>query len=291
MISIVITSFHEPNLERAIISLINQKTNYKYKIIVVSPDKKDRELADKYKIKYLFDPGNGKSYALNLVFKKIKSDILILTDGDVFVDENIVEEFMKKFKDPKVGVVTGRPVSIDKKNNLFGYWAHLLYDAGAHMIRKRLYEQNKFLETSGYLFGFRNNVLKEIPLEVAEDAYIPYVFYIKNYKIAYSENAKVYVKNPNNFKDWLNQRKRTSKAHETLDKYVDIKKFPRIKSFKNELIYGFFPSLKYPKNLKEIFWTFLLFLARLYMWLNVFYDTKIKKQHYKDAWERIDSTK
>ncbi len=290
MISIIVTSFHEPNLEKSVISLVNQKTNYKYGIIIVSPDKEAEELAKKYSVEYFFDPGKGKSYALNLVFGKIKSEFFILTDGDVFVSDNVVEEFMKKFEDSKVGVITGKPIPIDKRNNILGYWSHLLFDAGAHMIRKKLYRENKFLECSGYLFGFRNEIDK-IPLNVAEDAYIPYVFYLKDYKIAYAENAKVFVKNPDNFKEWLNQRKRTSKAHETLGEYIDVKKIPRVKSFSNEIIYGFFSALSYPKNLKEGWWTFLLFIARFYMWLNVFYDTKIKRKHYTDAWERVESTK
>ena len=290
MISIIVTSFHEPNLEKAIVALVNQKTNYDYNIIVVSPDEEAKKLCDKYGVRYFFDPGKGKSYALNLIFKEVESKFLILTDGDVFVSDNMVEEFMKKFENFRVGVVTGRPVPVDKRNNILGYWSHLLFDAGAHMIRKRLYEENKFLECSGYLFGFRNKIDK-IPLNVAEDAYIPYVFYLKDYGIAYTENAKVFVKNPDNFKEWLNQRKRTSKAHETLGDYVDVDKIPRVKSFKNEIVYGFFSALSYPKNLKEIFWTFLLFFARFYMWLGVFYDTKIKRKHYTDVWERIESTK
>jgi len=34
-----------------------------------------------------------------------------------------------------------------------------------------------------------------------------------------------------------------------------------------------------------------LILARLYMWLRVFYDTRLANRHYGDAWERIESTK
>ena len=47
----------------------------------------------------------------------------------------------------------------------------------------------------------------------------------------------------------------------------------------------------YSKNFREFNWTIGLFIARLYMWLNVFYDTKIKRKHYNDAWERVESTK
>jgi len=290
-ISIIITSFHEPFLENSIRGFVDQEIGYNHEIVVVSPDKNAELLCKKYKIKYFFDPGKGKSYALNLIFKEVKSDILIFTDGDVVAGKNSINEIMNKFRDPRVGVVTGRVVSSNKRNDLFGYWSHLLADAGAHTIRRDLYLKNKFLECSGYLFAFRNNVIRDIPLDVAEDTYIPYEFYFKGYKIAYAENAKVYVKNPNNFKDWLIQRMRTSKAHETLDKYVDIKRVPKVKSFKNEIVKGTFSALKYPKNLREFYWTILLFIARFYMWLGVFYDTKFKNKSYTDAWERIESTK
>ena len=250
MISIIITSFNDPNLEKAIISILDQKINYKYELIIVAPDKEAEKLSKKYKIKYFKDPGIGKSYALNLLLKTLKSEILILTDGDVYLNNNSINEIMELFKDEKIGVVTGRVVSLDKKDDMLGYWSHLLADNGAHKIRKKLFKQGKFLECSGYLFAFRNKI-KEFPLDVAEDTIIPYMFYIKNYRIGYAEKAIVYVKNPDNFKDWLKQRKRTAKAHETLTRYYP--NLPRVKSFWNEIKFGFFVALSYPKTIKEMY--------------------------------------
>ena len=288
MISIIITSFNEPNLERAIKAILNQKINYKYELIVIAPDKEAKNLTKKYKIKYFKDAGKGKSFAINLLLKKIKSEILIFTDGDVYLGNNSINELLELFKNPKIGVVTGRPVSVNKKNDVFGYWSHLLF-YGAHKIRKKLFSQGKFLECSGYLFAFRNNVIEEFPLDVAEDSIIPYMFYIKNYKIGYAEKALVYVKNPDNFKDWLKQRKRTAKAHETLTKYYP--NFPRVKSFWNEIKIGLFWALSYPKTIKEMYWTISLFFARAYMWLLALTESKLWKKEYKDAWERVHSTK
>ena len=171
---------------------------------------------------------------------------------------------------------------------MLGYWSHLLYDAGAHRIRSELAKEDKFLEGSGYLFAFRN-IIKDFPIDVAEDTVIPYFFYQKGYKIGYAENAKVYVKNVNNWKDWIKQKVRTAKAHETLDKYAPD--FPRVKSFKNEIIQGWHRALSYPQNAKELAWTFPLFAARLYVWANVIADTKIKQKHYRDAWDRVDSAR
>ena len=193
------------------------------------------------------------------------------------------------FKNPQIGCVTGRPVPVENRKTKYGYWANFLFDV-AHNIRKKAFANKEFIECSGYLFAFRKNQIKKIPLDVSEDTIIPYFFAEKKYKIAYAQHAEVYVKNTDNWNDWVKQKIRTSKAHETLSKYVDTKKTKRVKSFFNESK-GIFYLFTYPKTLKEFWWSFLLALARLYMWIRVFWETKVKEKHYRDNWERVESTK
>ncbi len=296
-LTVVITAFKEPKLGEAIKSVLRQNIIYPYEILVSVPDKESIGVVKNYMKKYkqvkLFkDPGKGKSFALNMLFKSLKnngSEVIIFTDGDVTLEDHSVNEVAKSFQDQFVGCVTGRVISSDNRENKFGYWSHLLADAGAHRMRKELDEKGEFLECSGYLFAFRNNgVISQIPLDVAEDSIIPYLFWKKGYKIKYAEKAKVSVKNPTHFSDWIKQRKRTAKAHETLTKYAPD--FPRVKSFKNEASRIFW-ALQYPKNAREMKWTLELISARLYMWANVFYDTRLKGKSYADAWERSESTK
>jgi len=293
MLSIIITSYKEPkSTAKAVECFLKQNIKEPYELIVTDPFPEVKEFITKkfkkYKqVKFFQDPGKGKVYALNLLFSKVKGDILILTDGDVFVSKNSVKAILKEFEDEKVGVVCGRPVSLNDKNTMFGYWSHLLADS-ANKLRKYLSKKNKFLECTGYLFAFRKGVIKDIPTDVAEDSIIPYLFWKKGYKIKYAEDAIVYVKNPDNFKDWMKQRKRTADAHTKLDKYYPD--FPKVKCFKNEIKYGTFLALSYPRTLKEIFWTKVLFLARLYMWCALFYDLKFKRKAYGDGWERVKST-
>ncbi|MFH1209770.1 MAG: glycosyltransferase [archaeon] len=303
MIYIIITTFKEPNIKKAIDVIIKQKPKEKYSLIVSAPDKETKKVVLDYtkknsNINYFKDPGKGKSYALNLLLKKLyrtnREDIFILTDGDVYLGNNSIKEIIKKFKDKKVGVVTGRPMSQNSRNNLFGYWSHFLLDVGAHKIsRKKRYEKNEFIECTGYLFAFRNGIIQSFPLDVAEDSIIPYYFWKRGYKIAYAENALVYVKWPNNLRDWIKQKKRAANAHTKLTLYA--RDHPKVKSFSSEIIEGgikgFFDIFSYPKNIKEFFWTLLLFPTRLYIWLNLHYNLKFKKQSYKDGWERVESTK
>ncbi|MBI5797501.1 glycosyltransferase [Candidatus Woesearchaeota archaeon] len=291
MISIIITSFKEPEtIGKCIESILNQDIKEKHEIIVACPDEETKSVALKYKgIKHFQDPGKGKSFALNLLFKKAKGEILIFTDGDVYLAENAINNILKKFEDSKVGFVGGRVVSQNNKNTMLGYWSHLLADVGAHRTRQNRSDKEEFFECSGYLMAMRSGIIKEIPLDVAEDSIIPYYFFKQGHKIVYAGDAKVFVKNPTKFRDWLKQRKRTAKAHTKLNIYEP--EFPKMKSFKNEIKEGFISIWSYPKTPKEIFWTDLLCLARLYMWLSLIYEEKIRKKYYNDGWDRVQTTK
>ncbi|MEK6915730.1 MAG: glycosyltransferase family 2 protein [Nanoarchaeota archaeon] len=293
--SAIITSFKEPKtVGKAIESMLNQKTKRPFDIFVSAPDEETLEVAREYskidsRINIFRDSGKGKSLALNQLFKKIKSDILILTDGDVYVNDKAVEEILKLFENPKIGCVTGRPVPMENRKTKYGYWANFLFDQ-AHKLRKKAFENKEFIECSGYLFAFRKKEINKIPLDVAEDSIIPYIFFEKGYLIGYADKSEVYVKNVNNWKDWIKQKIRTSKAHETLGKYVDIEKVKRVKSFSNESK-GTLQLFAYPRTINEFMWSIELAFARLYMWIKVFWDTKIKAEHYGDNWERVNSTK
>lgn len=293
-ITILITAFKEPNISKAIESCLKQKTKYKYDVVLSAPDRETLDIAGKYAKKYrnfkiIKDPGKGKSFALNNAFLKINTDIIILTDGDVYLSDDAIENIVSLFSNPKIGCVSGKPVPQEDKSTKYGFWANFLFES-ADRIRKKAFANNGFIECSGYLFAFRKKMIDKIPLDVSEDAVIPYIFKERGYDIGYAEKAEVYVKNPTNVKDWLKQKTRTHKAHEKLNLYVDTKSIPRVKSFKTEAR-GIVWLLKYPKNIKEFFWTIELVFLRLFTWFKYYLDTLFLNKRYNDAWERVESTK
>ena len=293
-ITLLITAFKEPNISKAIESALNQKTNYDYEVVLSAPDKETLDIAKSYarknkKLKILQDPGKGKAYALNLAFSKIDTDILILTDGDVYISENSLEEISNLFLNPEVGCVSGHPIPQESKDTKFGYWANFLFDA-AHRIRKKAYLSSSFIECSGYLFAFRKNKINKIPVDVAEDTIIAYLFWQRGYKIGYAENAEVYVKNANKLKDWIKQKVRTNKSHTRIAKYADTATTPRVKTFRNEFK-GIFSLFRYPQNTKEFFWSIQLAIFRFYTWFKYYIDLFFLNSYYKDGWERVESTK
>lgn len=298
MIHIIITSYKEPKATvRAVQTFLDQKIKEDYKILVVDPFPETEEFLKKHikqkNVEFVLDPGEGKGYALNLLFQEYGStnqnDLFILTDGDVYVSQNAVAEILKKFKDEKVGCLTGKPVPTDKRNTKYGYWSHLLF-AGIDRARKRFAQKKQFFECSGYLFAIRKGVILEFPTNTSEDSIIPYLFWKKGFNIEYADKAEVYVKNPNNWKDWINQKVRNIKAHENLNALAPD--MPRTKSFFNEIKHGWFFLFTFPKSFKEFFWTLQLFGARLYIYFKAFKELKSNK-NYGDGWREteIESTK
>ena len=288
MIDVIITSYKEPKVTlKAVQTFLKQGLKKDFRITVVDPFPEiERFLKKKIKDKrfnFFLDPGEGKSYALNLLFQEYasdnKDDIFILTDGDVYVSDNAIEEIAKAFQDKEVGCITGKPVPLDSRNTKYGYWAHLFF-SGIDRTRKELSQHKQFLECSVYLFAIRRGVILDFPLETSEDSIIPYLFWKKGYKIKYLPEAEVYVKNPENWKDWLAQKVRNVKAHENLKKIAPD--MPRTKSFINEIRWGTIFALRYPKSIKEFWCTLEALCARLYLYLKAFGD--LRKKSYADGW-------
>ena len=151
MIDIIITSYNEPKATlRAVQTFLNQPTNQDFKIIVCDPFLEVQEflkenIKDK-RVSFFLDSGDGKSYALNLLLEKLpgnENDILVFTDGDVYVSDNSIDEISKAFEDPKIGCVTGKPVSLDPIDTKYGYWSHLLF-SGIDKVRKKLSSKKSF---------------------------------------------------------------------------------------------------------------------------------------------------
>jgi len=107
MISIIITAYKESaTIGKAIDSMLNQELKDNFEIMVVCPDKETSDVVKGYEkrfdnIIYLKDPGLGKPHALNLAFKESKGDILVLSDGDVFVGKGALKELLTAFENEK----------------------------------------------------------------------------------------------------------------------------------------------------------------------------------------------
>lgn len=292
MISIIITSYKEPaTLGKAIEQILKNPIKDKFEVIISAPDKETLNVARAFakkdkRIKVFQDKGKGKPAALNLLFKKAKGEILVLTDGDVFMSDDAINPLLKKLKDSRIGAVTGRPMPQEFRQTKYGYWAHFLFNA-AHENRIQSQKNNKFMLLSGYLFAMKNFHF-QIPEDILDDAFISQLIFKKGYKIAYEPSSKVYIKNPSNFKDWIRQKKRNIGGDKKISFYLG--NIQKSRSFKEEIAQSY-KILSFSKSTKELWFSLELVFARLIAWIMGFYDTVIKKRSMKEIWVRIESTK
>ena len=124
MISIIITAYKEERtIGKAIQAVLDNKLQENFEILVLAPDEGTLKIAKDFskknkEVKVFKDPGKGKPAALNLAFSKVRGEILVLTDGDVYMGENAISELLKGFTDGGVGAVASRPISLNSKKKM-----------------------------------------------------------------------------------------------------------------------------------------------------------------------------
>jgi cellulose synthase/poly-beta-1,6-N-acetylglucosamine synthase-like glycosyltransferase len=314
MISILSTAMREAKtIGRGLETLIKGYDG-EYEVLVSIPDEetfealisKAKELGIENRIKRssvsLDGKPKGKPFELNTLMDEAKGDIWICADiGDSYFGENAINKLLKHFENPETFAVTGRPESADSKNNMMGYFGHLLADAAHHKRTVDLTEnpagrglsfvkKRPFFPVSGYLFAMRKNDIRAPKDALAEDGYYSYVIFNEGRKIEYEPEAIVYVKYATNLADYFKQKKRSTGGYMQLWQYGIVKAETKTRTFWRELEYFWFP-IKYAQNLIQFFWSLMLYPIRLWLWLQIYWERKVVKKDFVRTWVRIESTK
>ena len=290
VVSVLVTSYHEPDtLPRALEALLPQLPADS-EVLVICPDDETAQAAARYEgVQVLRDTGRGKPAALNLGLAHARGEIAVLTDGDVYVSPDALTALLAPFAEAQVGAVSGRPVSISPRDNLLGYWSHLLTDAGAHAERLKRDAAGLFFVCSGYLFAIRHRLIDAIPEDaLAEDAVISHRIGEQGYRVRYAPDACVYVKYPDNYRDWLKQKVRSAGGY--AQSYIADSPL-QMRSFWHEALAGTGRALRYPRSPREFLWTLALFAARLHLWALIFWRVRVRRIPLDRLWQRVESTK
>jgi biofilm PGA synthesis N-glycosyltransferase PgaC len=293
MITVLITAFREPETVGQAIEAFLSQLPEEAEILVVCPDPSTTTIVDDYAARYpavrhVADSQRGKPVALNVGLKAAKGDVVVLSDGDVYIADDALDPLVAPFADPEIGAVSGHPISISPRETMMGYWSYILTE-GIHCIRLKRARAGKFLVCSGYLFAFRRALIDQVPSDaLAEDAVISHTIARQGYRIGYAPQARVFVTYPTDYPDWLRQLVRSAGGY--AQRY--IRNSPvRMRSPWLEMWYGAQMALRYPRHPREILWTLLLFAARLHLWLLVFINVRLLRRPLVKLWQRVESTK
>ncbi len=203
LVSVVIPAYNEEYyLPACLDSLIKQKTDVPYEVIVVNNASTDKtkQVAQTYKVKIIDEPRKGRGYARQTGFEHAIGDIILGTEADTVVPLNWVEHMYKSFSEKKCHAITG-PMKIKElspfKRSIINYGLQLIVElyrlffgytflAGFNMgLSKEL-----FKKVGG--FDVRLNTLDEVELSARISKITP-IYFIKDLPVIVS--ARRFKKN------------------------------------------------------------------------------------------------
>ena len=179
-ISVVICTYNRcESLKDTLNSLLIQKCegNFDYEVIVVDNNSKDgtkevvKEYEERFKgrLKYLFEPRQGLSYARNKGIKEAKGEIIAFTDDDCIVDREWLQNIWECFKRYKCDGLGGRVLPLypentpswmkENKDLLSG--PIVSHDYGEEI---KIYDLDKMVPAVGANMAFKKSCFKELGL-------------------------------------------------------------------------------------------------------------------------------
>jgi len=118
-ISVIICTYDRAETLKGILdSLLAQDLKESYEIIVVDNNSQDntKELVGSFgpkfdgKLRYLFQPQQGKTFALNLGIKEARGEIIVFIDDDCLVEKNHLSLIYQAFQEngTEIGIIGGK---------------------------------------------------------------------------------------------------------------------------------------------------------------------------------------
>jgi cellulose synthase/poly-beta-1,6-N-acetylglucosamine synthase-like glycosyltransferase len=240
-----------------------------------------REFAEKdARIRLLIQPyRSGKSSAINMLLSQTEQEIIVSVNADTVPAPDAVEQLVKPFIDPTVGMTGGRPIPTNDPHTFMGYAVHLLWELH-HQIALR---QPKL----GELIAFRN-FFHQIPTDSAVDeASIEPLIRGQGLKLHYAPDAIVYNRGPETIADFIRQRRRIYAGHiyvhRTMGYRVSTMKTPRIMR-----LLLFSPGIKW--NWQFVLWGPIVVALEAYARMLGALDYSLLKRKHA-VWEVVETTK
>lgn len=161
--------------------------------------------------------GKGKASALNAGLKLATGEIMVCFDADYYPQVDIVEKLVKKFADPTVGAVQGRPVVLNESQNIVTRLVTLERIGGFRVDQQARDILGLIPQFGGTVGGFRRSILEELggfdESMLTEDTDLTFHIYLLGFKIAYAGDAECYEEAVCTLKAYWRQRYRWARGH------------------------------------------------------------------------------
>jgi len=234
----------------------------------------------------------GKASAVNKIFGAYRGNYLFFIPADALPERGSLAKILSHFRDPRVGVVGGKPVPINQERGVQGVEASARLMWRIHNLTMQvLNHDNVLTHASGEMFCVRRGIVTGIPNGIVnDDAYISMRAHRQGFLVRFDPQAQVRIRAPSTFPDLIRQRRRIVYGHYQIRKTLG--NFPRtIESM------AFYDPERVIRILAEAIKTAPKETPRLgaamvfEMLINLWAFTDILRGKSYTLWERAESTK
>lgn len=214
--SVGITAHNEEaNIAQILRAMVNQRlhTVEISEIIVVASGCTDRTIAivqefvtQEPRIQlYIQEKREGKTSAINIFLSHAQEDICVLESGDTIPHEDAIENMVRMFADPAVGMTGAHKVAVNTPEHIVGFLSHLRLKMEHQLCLE--------IPRLGELIAFRK-VFDRIPPDVAMDeAFVEALVIRRGLQVRYAPDAVVFNMGPETVQDFIKQRRRNHAGH------------------------------------------------------------------------------
>jgi cellulose synthase/poly-beta-1,6-N-acetylglucosamine synthase-like glycosyltransferase len=147
----------------------------------------------------------GKTSAINIFLANAREKICVLESGDTLPHEDAIENMVRMFADPAVGMTGAHKVPVNTPEHITGYLSHLRLKMEHQLCLE--------IPRLGELIAFRK-VFDRIPPDVAMDeAFVEALVIRRGLQVRYAPDAVVFNMGPETVGDFIKQRRRNYAGH------------------------------------------------------------------------------
>jgi biofilm PGA synthesis N-glycosyltransferase PgaC len=152
----------------------------------------------------------GKASAINVFLARAREPICVLESADTLPHEDAIENMVRMFADPGVGMTGAHKVAVNTPEHIIGYLSHLRLQMEHQLCLE--------IPRLGELIAFRK-VFDRIPPDVAMDeAFVEALVIRRGLQVRYAPDAVVFNMGPETVSDFIKQRRRNYAGHLHLKK-------------------------------------------------------------------------
>ncbi|MCC7164418.1 MAG: glycosyltransferase [Anaerolineae bacterium] len=147
----------------------------------------------------------GKTSAINLFLQNARQDICVIESGDTIPGNTTIENLVKLFADPQVGMTGAQKIPTNVPEHVVGYMSHLRLQMEHQLCLE--------IPRLGELIAFRK-VFTHLPPDVAMDeAFVEALVIRRGLEVRYAPDAVVYNTGPETLREFVMQRRRNYAGH------------------------------------------------------------------------------